>query len=263
MTLPVLVIGGTSDARHICQQLDAQGIGYTLFVATPAGTQMAQGIAGEIHCGRLDEAQMTAWLRANQTRWVIDASHPYAEVVSRNILSACQRLGITLTRYQRPEELEEVTHPLLHRVDSIARACDVVRPLGQRVLLTTGSKDLPLWRAGLPDKTLLARVLPVSAVIAECEQLGFGPAEIFAQCGPFSAAFNAAFYQQCRAEVVITKSSGAAGGYQDKVLPCLEAGIPCVVITRPACSVHGDERIDSLQHFAARLARWQQTEESA
>ncbi len=31
----VLVIGGTSDARAICQQLDAAGVRYTLSVATP------------------------------------------------------------------------------------------------------------------------------------------------------------------------------------------------------------------------------------
>ncbi|WET95013.1 precorrin-6A/cobalt-precorrin-6A reductase, partial [Klebsiella quasipneumoniae] len=30
----VLVIGGTSDARAICQQLDAAGVRYTLSVAT-------------------------------------------------------------------------------------------------------------------------------------------------------------------------------------------------------------------------------------
>ncbi|MDI9843351.1 precorrin-6A/cobalt-precorrin-6A reductase, partial [Pseudomonas aeruginosa] len=89
-------------------------------------------------------------------------------------------------------------------VESIEQACEVARHFGQRVLLTTGSKDLARWRAGLGDKTLLARVLPVADVIAQCAALGFGVGEIFALCGPFSAAFNAAFYRQCRADVVIT-----------------------------------------------------------
>jgi precorrin-6A/cobalt-precorrin-6A reductase len=42
----VLVMGGTSDARAICQQLDAAGVRYTLSVATPTGQQLAGDIRG-------------------------------------------------------------------------------------------------------------------------------------------------------------------------------------------------------------------------
>ena len=57
---------------------------------------------------------------------------------------------------------------------NIGDACALIRGMGDRVLLTTGSKDLALWRAGLPEKTLLARVLPVPEVVQQCADLGFG-----------------------------------------------------------------------------------------
>ncbi len=91
---------------------------------------------------------------------------------------------------------------------------------------------------------MLARVLPVAEVIQRCSELGFGVGEIFALCGPFSADFNAAFYRQCRADVVITKASGAEG-ISGKVQPCLDAGIPCIVIARPTPLVTGDELLES------------------
>ncbi|RXY55871.1 cobalt-precorrin-6A reductase, partial [Klebsiella pneumoniae] len=47
----VLVIGGTSDARAICQQLDAADVRYTLSVATPTGERLAGDIRGQIRCG--------------------------------------------------------------------------------------------------------------------------------------------------------------------------------------------------------------------
>lgn len=253
----VLVVGGTSDARAICQLLDAANVQYTVSVATPTGEALAGDIQGQVRCGRLEKSEMVAWLREHDTRWVIDASHPYAEAVSRNVLDACTEAGVLLSRYQRPDQRDELTHPLLHYVASIDEACERIQPLGQRVLLTTGSKDLALWRAGLPEKTLLARVLPVPNVVQQCADLGFGVGEIFAICAPFSAEFNAAFYRHCRADVVVTKASGAEGGYQEKVQPCLDAGIPCVVITRPMPLVGGDELLDSLPAFAERLARWQ------
>ncbi|MGK9172817.1 cobalt-precorrin-6A reductase [Yokenella regensburgei] len=256
----VLVMGGTSDARLICQQLDAAGVKYTLSVATPTGQHLAGEIGGEVRCGRMDFDAMVTWLTENQTRWVVDASHPYAEVVSDTLTRACQQVKVLLSRYQRPDQLERLIHPLLHKVPTLEAACEVAKGLGQRVLLTTGSKDLARWRAGLAEKTLLARVLPVADVMVQCAESGFGVTEIYAMCGPFSAEFNAAFYRQCRADVVITKASGAEGGYREKVEPCLDAGIPCIVITRPAPAVSGDELLESQQAFAQRLGRWLATE---
>ncbi|MGY5956375.1 cobalt-precorrin-6A reductase [Kosakonia sp. BK9b] len=252
----VLVIGGTSDARHICQQLDASGVSYTLSVATPTGQQLAGNIRGQVRCGRLDMHDMVAWLQQNRTRWVIDASHPYADVVSRNIALACAQAKVLLSRYQRPEQQPDFAHPLLFNVATLEAACDKARELGERVLLTTGSKDLARWRAGLPGKTLLARVLPVPDVLAQCAALGFGVGEIFALCGPFSAEFNAAFYRQSRVDVMITKASGAEGGYLEKVLPALDAGIPCIVIARPQPAVMGEELLESQDAFSQRLRRW-------
>ncbi|MGP3592893.1 cobalt-precorrin-6A reductase [Vagococcus sp. WN89Y] len=252
----VLVIGGTSDARQICQQLDAKGVQYTLSVATPTGQQLAGGIRGQVRCGRLETADMVRWLRRNQTRWVIDASHPYAVEVSRNIAQACDEARVLLSRYQRPQQQPELTHPLLFYVASLEEACVKARGLGERILLTTGSKDLARWRAGLTGKTLLARVLPVAEVIEQCTALGFGVGEIIALCGPFSAQFNRACYQQYQIEVVVTKASGAQGGYMEKVQPALEAGIPCIVIARPCPVVTGEELLESLEAFAERLQRW-------
>ena len=169
----VLVIGGTSDARAICQQLDAADVRYTLSVATPTGQRLAGDIKGRVRCGRLEPQQMVDWLTENRTRWVIDASHPYAEVVSRNILTACETVGVLLSRYQRPEQLSELTHPLLYSVPGIEEACDIARRLGERVLLTTGSKDLALWRTALPEKTLLEA--PTAGEGATCRSCAHCP----------------------------------------------------------------------------------------
>ncbi|MFC3395136.1 cobalt-precorrin-6A reductase [Brenneria rubrifaciens] len=256
---PIHIFGGTRDARLICQALDAAGERYRLSVATETGKQLAGNIAGEVVVGRMDAEQIAEYLAARKVRWVIDASHPYAEALHRNVAAACHRLRLPLTRYQRPSDIDAIDHPLLHKVPDLAAACTIARTLGPRVLLTTGSKDLAVYRQNLPGKYLLARVLPTSAVLAQCEALGFGVEQIIAQCGPFSAEFNQALYRFCQPDVVITKESGAEGGYQQKVAPCLALKIPCIVVCRPArLAEHGGEdRVASLTAFAHRLAGWQ------
>lgn len=230
--------------------LDEAGFSYTLSVASEVGHQLAGPIGGAIRVGKLDAQGLTQWLRENNTRQVIDASHPYAALVSANLADACGVLNIPLYRWQRPGLIDAIEHPLLLRATSLAQACALAAPLGPRVLLTTGSKELAHWQAGLPGKTLLARVLPVSGVLAQCEALGLGVGQIFALCPPFSEAFNMAFYRQCQPDVMITKESGKEGGFMEKVRPCLALNIPCIVLTRPVSAAPATQIITTHGEFA-------------
>lgn len=254
----VLVFGGTSDARFICQILDQHRISYTLSVATAVGKALAGDIGGQIRVGRIDSDEIAQWLASHAVSWVIDASHPYAELLSHNITRACETAGVTLSRYQRRSELDVLEHPLLHKVASLQQACAVANQFGPRVLLTTGSKELAAYLQGLPGKTLLARVLPTREVIAQCEELGLGVDNIIALRGPFSSEFNAAMYDFCAPDVLVTKESGAEGGYLDKINPALARNIPCVVVTRPQPLVNGPELLESREDVSRRVMRWLQ-----
>ncbi|HDL8466563.1 TPA: cobalt-precorrin-6A reductase [Yersinia enterocolitica] len=258
---PIHIFGGTSDARLICQLLDRAGEHYSLSVATEAGQQLAGDIGGEVVVGRMDAAQMADFLITRQVQWVVDASHPYADQLSDNVAAACGQSNVVLTRYQRPSEIEALTHPLLYKVESAAAACAVAQGLGPRVLLTTGSKQLAEYQQGLAGKTLLARVLPTAEVLSQCEALGLGVDHIIALRGPFSAQFNHALYEFCQPDVVITKESGVQGGYQEKVAPCLALNIPCIVVRRPAAVVLGSlgQQVTSLDEFTRHLMHWQQS----
>ncbi|PHM61452.1 cobalt-precorrin-6A reductase [Xenorhabdus ishibashii] len=234
MTRPLIhIFGGTSDSRQICAMMDIAGIDYGLSVATPAGAQQAMGIRGEIVTGRMEAEEMAEYLQKRGTKMVIDASHPYAERLSQNIVSACQKLGVPLVRYLRPSEIDAVEHPLIHKVATIEKACEIAAQLGTRILLTTGSKQLADYVTHLKGKTVLARVLPTAEVLAMCESCGLSVDQILALKGPFSADFNRAFYQFCQADVVVTKESGEQGGFREKVAPCLSLGLPCIVLCRP------------------------------
>ncbi|TDB61680.1 cobalt-precorrin-6A reductase [Photorhabdus khanii] len=254
------VFGGTSDARLICRALDAAGERYRLSVATDAGRQLAGDIQGEVVVGRMDAEAMVHYFYQHQVGWVIDASHPYADALTHNVIAACRQLSLRFTRYQRPSEIDLLHHPLLHKVDSVEAACDVARTLGPRVLLTTGSKQLALYQRLLPGKTLLVRVLPTAEVLVQCEALGLGVDHIIALRGPFTAEFNHALYEFCHPDVVMTKESGAEGGYQQKVAPCLALNIPCIVVCRPAQTLQADEgeQISSLDEFVQHLTQWQE-----
>ncbi|MFC0228427.1 cobalt-precorrin-6A reductase [Serratia aquatilis] len=253
------IFGGTSDARLICQLLDRAGEGYSVSVASEAGRQLAEGILGQIVVGRMDSGEMAHYLQQHGIHWVIDASHPYANALSENVIAACHRQKIRLTRYQRPSDIERLSHPLLHKVNSVEEACRLAQTLGPKVLLTTGSKQLAEYQSALRGKKLLVRVLPTAEVLMQCEALGLGVDNIIALRGPFSASLNRALYETYQPDVVITKESGNQGGYLQKVEPCLALRIPCIVVRRPTplAAERWDEQVSSLDAFAQLLSLWQ------
>lgn len=61
-----------------------------------------------VHCGRLDEGAMEAFLKKESPSLVIDATHPYAQVVTANIRKACEKYpDICLLRCLRKESEDE------------------------------------------------------------------------------------------------------------------------------------------------------------
>ncbi len=245
------VFGGTSDAVLLCQMLQQSGRIYSLSVATEAGAETAAGLTGQVFIGRLDCAQMQEFFLKNKIDLVIDATHPFAAEVSQNIIEATAVSLLPLIRYERLTQIDLLENPLLIKVENTEAACHAAKKFGNRVFLTTGSKTLADYKKQLPEKTLIARVLPTVGVIQSCVDLGFGVGQIVAIKGPFTRQMNEAMYRFYQPDVVITKESGAEGGYSEKVLPCLDLGIPCVVICRPK-QVY-QRFVSSIEELACRL----------
>lgn len=246
----VLVFGGTSDALMLCEALATRGIHFTLSVATEEGKHSAKQFESNIILGRMDSSAMREFIQRNHVDYVIDAAHPYAQVLRLTIVVACEGIQCPVMRYERPSYEPQVTHstlesatneksqsihdsPLVIKATNVMDACRKITDSQQRILLTTGSKDLETFKRMLRDKVLFARVLPVAEVISECNALGLGIENIIAMKGPFTRNMNRALYEMLQPDVVITKESGSVGGFGEKVEPCIELGIPCIVIERP------------------------------
>lgn len=114
-----------------------------------------------------------------------------------------------------------------------------------RILLTTGSKDLNIYSENIPADQLYPRILPAAASIKKCEDTGIPHRNIIAAQGPFSEAFNIVLIKEYNIDILITKESGKAGGFEEKIRACRSCGIPAIVITRPADSgLSYDEVLD-------------------
>ena len=98
--------------------------------------------------------------------------------------------------------------------------------------LTTGSKELSKFTV-IPDyQEAFARVLSIPSVISSCAELGIEGEHLIGMQGPFSTEINEAMLRQFRCSYLVTKDTGLAGGFPEKMEACQRAASP-VIIGRP------------------------------
>ena len=226
------VFAGTSEGRQLVEWLSSfGGLSVTACAATEYGGELLEEIPGvKVSAQRLDEGQMEAFFREEAFDYVVDATHPYAPIVTENIRTACTATGTKYLRLLRDGGLPEDCVC----VDSTAEAVQWLSHREETVLLTIGSKELAAYR-GLPgfSERYYARVLPVADSIELCKLAGVPTVHIIAMQGPFTKELNEAILHATGARILVTKQTGTKGGFWEKVEAAREAGAQLLVIGRP------------------------------
>ncbi|MDO4870202.1 MAG: precorrin-6A reductase [Bacillota bacterium] len=238
--MKIVIFGGTTEGRELSSLLASAGADVTVSVVSGYGAeeQNASGNSGslKIEEGPRDENGMRLLLADADI--CVDATHPYAVEASANIRSAAEAENVEVLRLKRAsvslDEIKGSGVEDLYIAEDPAEAARIAAGIGGRILLTTGSKDLHLYGELLDSELLFPRVLPLSQSIDACEKAGIPHRNIIAVQGPFSEAFNRAVIDEYQINVLITKESGRAGGFMEKINACKSCGIPAVVISRPA-----------------------------
>ena len=232
--MKVIIFGGTSEGRMLSECLCRNKIAHTLCVATDYGEEVLEPSEyAHVLQGRLDTQQMADLIQSEQCLVVVDATHPYAVEVSKNIRKACEMTEMKYLRFLRAEEaVIDVKNDVI--VSSAAEAAAYLDGQEGTIFLTTGSKELPAFTAGVHEtERLFVRVLPSVQVVASCRELGLEGKQICAMQGPFSEEMNRALLQQTKASWLVTKDTGITGGFPEKVRAARSLGVRLVIIRRP------------------------------
>lgn len=266
--MKVVIFGGTTEGRQLAEYLvqlnrkrEKTEAVIHVCVASEYGAQvLPEAEEIKVHVGRLEQADMQEFLRAVQAGICVDATHPYAVIVTQNIYRACKEVDVPYIRvrrevgdtveagmltcemgYAESRNLGDVSTGRLRQVypdniyvEDIQAAVDYLKGVTGNILITTGSKELKAFTQ-IPgyETRCFARVLPTTSVVEACTELGFTGKHLICMQGPFDLAMNLATIQYADAKYLVTKASGKNGGYDEKCEAALAAGIHLVIIGRP------------------------------
>ena len=228
----VLVFAGTTEGRELAELLADSNIKCSVCVATDYALELMDDKRLDVHCGRLTEEEMEVLMRDGSFDVVVDATHPYAQIVSQNVRQAADKESIPFIRLRRSTESAEEGFVSFKTHEECSAWLSFQTG---NILLTTGSKDLGSYAKNEAIKNrLFVRVLPGEESIRLCTANGITGRQIIAMQGPFSAQMNECILREYSIDWMVTKISGHAGGFEEKIEAAKKAGVGICAILPPA-----------------------------
>jgi precorrin-6A/cobalt-precorrin-6A reductase len=220
----ILVLGGTAEARELAELLQAQG---ARFVSSLAGRVARPRLpVGAVQIGGFGGVPgLRAYLAEQRVQAVIDATHPFAEGMTRNAVAACAADGIPLLRLERPGWSTAPGADAWHWVDDHDAAAATAARLGKRPFLTVGRQALDRFVGPLSAHHTLVRVVDPPGVAIPTTWT------VLLSRGPYPIESERELFAEHGIDVLVTKDSGGSYTWA-KMEVAAERGVEVVIVRR-------------------------------
>lgn len=221
--LRVLILGGTGEARRLADVLVARGD--LDVISSLAGRTSAPLLPeGEVRRGGFGGPDgLAAWIAAEHPSAVIDATHPYAQQISRTLRRVCAALRVPRLRLDRPVWQPQAGDDW-RLVDQLDEAVALATQLGRRIFLSVGRVPLDLLRPHPAHWFLVRSVEPLHETLPNMRPV--------TARGPFRRVDELELLDGHRIEVVVSKASGGSSVFA-KIEAARELHLPVVMLRRP------------------------------
>lgn len=225
----ILIFGGTTEGRKVVAVCESAA--KLFYYSTKTKSQKIETAHGSHITGGLDEKDIIDFCKEKAIKLIIDAAHPFAEVLHLNIAEASRELNIPVVRYERsyPDKEkdllwfnsynEAIEHLEKNNIDNLLALTGV----------NTVAKLKPYWQKHNCWFRILDRA--ESRSIIQKESFPIEQVLYYQQGGDETLLF-----EKFKPQAIITKESGESGGFKEKVLAARKLNIPVLVVKRPVLS---------------------------
>jgi precorrin-6A/cobalt-precorrin-6A reductase len=222
----ILILGGTTEARLLGERLaKRRDLDVTLSLAGRTAAPVPHAVP--VRVGGFGGADGLAdYVVTQQIDALIDATHPYATVISENAIAAAGKTGVAFLALRRPA-WSRVDGDNWTEVDDTTAAVHALGAPPRRVFVALGRNDLAPFTTAPQHFYLIRSVDPVDPPLP-LPQVAYITAR-----GPFSEAQDHALMVEHDIDVVISKNSGGNAAY-GKIAAARALGIDVVMLRRPA-----------------------------
>jgi precorrin-6A/cobalt-precorrin-6A reductase len=156
---------------------------------------------------------------------LIDATHPFAAVISRAARFAAERTGVPRLTLLRPPWRRHSLDRWIE-VDSFEAAAQLVGRIGRRAWLTVGAGPIGAFAPAVSVRFVVRLIDPPR------DPLPLRFHEVVLGKGPFSVAEERHLMQRHAIDVMVCKASGGAAT-EAKLAAARELSLPVIMVRRP------------------------------
>ncbi|HBL32243.1 MAG TPA: precorrin-6x reductase [Porphyromonadaceae bacterium] len=224
----ILILGGTTEGRHAIKVCDEAAKPY--FYSTKGSGQKVECAHGTHITGAMDEDRMRTFCRENGIRLLIDAAHPFAELLHQTVADVSEQSGIPVIRYERHYPDENAYVVWCQSFDEALRylADKNIPNLLALTGVNTIEKLKPYWLSHPCRFRILDR--------DESRQKAAGQGFPSSQLVYYGQESDEELLRRLRPAAVITKESGESGGFEEKIAAAQRLQIPVIAVRRPPLS---------------------------
>ncbi len=221
----ILIFGGTTEGRLAVRVCDAAGKPY--WYSTREDLQQIEEANAIRLTGAMDAEAMESFCVQNCIQLIVDAAHPFASGLHATVTGVSESLDIPVVRVERsyPPRDESVVWCRDYD-DAITRLeADGITRLLALTGVQTISKLKPYWE----KHECRFRILNREESLKKAAEQGFDPANLVF----YEQEGDAELIARLHPQAILTKESGASGGFGAKVAAAKAAGIPVYAVCRP------------------------------
>lgn len=221
----ILILGGTTEARLLAERLAARG-----------GQDVTVSLAGRVKeivphpvpvrvggFGGIDG--LAAHLGAEAVDLLVDATHPFADQMSRHAIAASIKAGVPLLTLRR-DAWKRQPGDRWTEVDDVHAARTALGGARRRVLLALGRQEIEAFVPAPEHFYLVRSIEPITGRV-------LGDAVYIEARGPFREDEECALMETHRIDTVVARNSGGDAAYA-KIAAARALGIEVILIRRPS-----------------------------
>lgn len=242
----IWIFAGTSDAKDIIKEIITLNLFEDIMIstATEEGKILLEKeliYKSNINIiGRpLDYNEIIDIINENNINLILDITHPYAVIISNNLLEISKLKEINYIRYERSSVLEceeclkGIDYQVFSNIKSMKKYFEDNNIINKNILLTTGSKDSKEYKEFLDMNNVFIRIIPTKSSLEKVYNSGFSMENIIAMKGPFSYGLNIEIMKSLNIDIIITKDGGLEGGLMEKLKASKDLGVRAFIVKRP------------------------------
>ncbi len=196
----------------------------TLSLAGRTSSPLAQPVA--IRIGGFGGAEgLAEHIRVERIVALIDATHPYAAIISANAARAAELTGVPIIALHRAPWTALADDRWIE-VDDTQGAVRAIGSAPRRVFVTLGRKDLSAFIGAPQHHYVMRSVDPVDPPLAVPHALYINAR------GPFRQGEDRVLMERHGIEVVVSRNSGGDASY-GKIAAARALNLPVIMLRRP------------------------------